>query len=538
MTIKVKAKKSMNKFIILTYIFSCFAYNNSAKSQTPLNFKDPKYIFVKGIFDKLTSSFANGLNEPTLLIAKKGKMHYGAKFESEPFPRIIIDEELIDACNSLGNSKNSAIALILGHELAHYYRRDSYYTNLGFADNKTAYDKRQLEAMADFEACFHAQINGYNPNIFGKTLDLIYRLYHLPENINGYYPKKFRKNSYAEKLKELESKTTYYEVGTAFYFDKKYEEAADLFQNLSLYFPSREIWNNLGASYLQLGFKEMEVSGQEFIFPVEYDIHTRMSSGSRGILNDDKIEKSIIYFKKAIQMDNKYWPAKINLASAYLSLNKYHSAIHTIDEGVNLPPDAYTILGIAYANLQNIEKAKKNFENAALYGANGAKYNLNLFNQNQNWWLDVSLHFLEMKHYVTKWFDKQNTTPKSSDIFNTIINTKIKYYKGFTELEWKGITYGIIKKYQDPFGNRKYEISEKGKPKRTFEYRTPKYVNTIQKGKANSITSLASNQGQPVSKIILGNKNTVTIFNNNKTNQNLFIFENSKKQKEKWLIIK
>jgi tetratricopeptide (TPR) repeat protein len=528
----------MNKFLILTYIFSCFTFINSAISQTPLNPKEPKYIIVKGIFDKLTSSFANGLNEPTLLIAKKGKMKYGAKFESEPIPRIIIDEELIDACNTLGNSKNSAIALILGHELAHYYRRDNYYTNLGFAENKTAYDKRQLEAMADFEACFHAQIIGYNPNVFGKTLDLIYRLYHLPENINGYYPKEFRKNAYTEKLKELGSKVAFYEVGTGFYLNKKYIEAADLFQNLSLYFPSREIWNNLGACYLQLGFQEMEVSSQEFIFPVEFDINTRMTSGSRGILNDDKIEQAIIYFKKAILMDNDYWPAKINTASAYLSLNKYHSAIHTVEEGVNLPPDAYTILGIAHAHLQNTEKAKINFEKAAQLGANGANYNLTLFNQNQNWWLDISKHFIDMKHYVAKWFVSLNSTPKPSSTFNTIIKHNIKYNKGFFESEWKGNTFGIIKKYQDSFGNRKYEISEKGQPKKTFEYRTRNYVNTIQKEKTNSILSLTSKTGQPVSKITYGDKSTIAIFKTSIVSQKIIVFENPRKQIEKWLIIK
>ncbi len=510
-----------------------------AFTQIPLNNDNPKYLLTKSIFDKLTASFSNGLNEPVLIIAKKGKMQYIARFETKPIPRIVIDEELVDACNLLSPmERKSALALILGHELAHYYRRDNYYNNLGIADSKTHVDKKQLEAMADFEACYHAQINGFNPSVFGKTLDLIYRLYNLPENTNGYYPKAFRKKSYDEKLKELQTKVTFYEVGTAFYFNKNFIQATDLFQNISQSFPSREIWNNLGACYLQMGFEDIEISSQGFILPIEFDIKTRMVSSVRGLINDEKIEKAVMFFKKAIIMDENYWPAKINIASAYLCLNKDHSAIHIIEEGKNLPPDAYSILGIAYTHLKDLEKAKLNFEKAAQLGAYGADYNLKLFKENLNWWLDISTFFTEMRQYVMNFFRKENSIQKSNVSIKKIIAHKVVYNSAPVICEWKGASYGLIKKFQDKFGNVKYEISEKGSSVKRFEYRNPIYLSKVEKESSATIAAFTKKVGKPVARLSFSENNSVVVYNDFKGNGRLVIFENSRKQIEKWLIIK
>lgn len=527
--------KSMSKkisFYVLLYLSGYLG----ASGQSYLVHSDLKYKETKVIFDKLTHSFSNGLHEPQFEIAKKGPMVYGARFQDNPRPTIIIDEEILIAAKELGYRSTSALALIIGHELAHYYRRDNSYDVYGMASSIVDADKKRIEAMADFEACYHAQINGYDPSVFGKTLDLIYSVYKLPENIKGYFPKEFRKKAYDEKQKTLTEKTTFHNLGTALYLGSYFEESAAMFLNLSLDFPSREVWNNLGASYLQLGLQDMEYNSQEFILPIELDVKTRMKSTTRGMLSDDNVLKSITYLKKASLMDEEYWPAKINLACAYLLLGKYHSAIHVIEEGNNPPPDAFSVLGIANTRLKNLDVAKSNFQKASDRRAYGADYNLNLFNQNLDWWGNISNYYVEIKNYVFSWFSEEHKTPNTSLMLRKLLSQNDNTFKTSSKLVFESSGFGIIVTQTNDLGATRYILTTKSKPQLIVNNLNGVYLMRLTKGKINTLNDCRKYLGEPLGFQNLSNSDLAYYYL--LKGQKIIFFTNNQKIINKWVTIK
>jgi tetratricopeptide (TPR) repeat protein len=409
------------------FLFFVFIWQNT-NGQSFLSENSFKFKTSDQVFNQLCNSFANDLPEPSLKIALRGKKKYIARFEPTPIPTVYIDEELYDLCRKNGSDSLSSLALILGHELAHYYRRDNFYSTYSIADAQLIKEGKLLETMADFEACFHAQLAGYNSNIFGKTLDLVYDFYDLPTQIEGYNPKEYRKQAYSSKRKELVKYQAVFKAGIALYAAGRFDLAALHFKELSRVFPSREILNNLGVSYLQIGLQDINYSSQEFILPLEIDVKNRMTGNTRGLINDDMMLLAIKMFSKAVSVDPAYWPSRINLAAAYIAQKKYPSATHTIEEGKNPPADALGVLGIAYAKMGLKTEASKYLKKAFDQNAYGSKYNLELYEKNTSWWPDPSSFYAEVLSYTKSWFedDKKNNTSKINSNFKSLINLKFE----------------------------------------------------------------------------------------------------------------
>ena len=96
---------------------------------------------------------------------------------------------------------------------------------------------------------------------------------------------------------------------------------------LSNNFTSREIYNNLGLSYLLNAIENSDLSVSKYSYPIFIEQNTRaevQSTRSGSFSNDPIIDlkEAIKYFDNAIRLDGDFEPAKVNLLVSFLILNK------------------------------------------------------------------------------------------------------------------------------------------------------------------------------------------------------------------------
>lgn len=385
----------MKNFILI--LLGLFAFINM-KAQ---DISAKKNTLTK-VFNNLVNAYGNAKSAPAHeLIPKSSGKNYIATYISTPSPIIKVDEQLFDLCMQMGADSLNALSIILSHELAHYYNDHHWCTDFAFALSKQAKstaekeknywhskeEKTIHEGEADNFGLYHSCIAGYSPfNVYSRLLDKIYTAYGLPEKMNGYPSKNERKQISYEAQKRIAQLYSEFRNGTSSIKDGDFETAIEHFENLTMHFPSRENYNNLGTarafSALVLRSKEkIEFDNSSFRYPIGVDSVSRLKAYDIRFntpqyrdINDDKERKmrDLLLqakkdFEKAINLDPDYDLAYINLACVYDMLGNPDAAIGTIRQ---LPVNkqhqksAYTILWISYYHGDNQVKANEMYEKA------------------------------------------------------------------------------------------------------------------------------------------------------------------------------
>ena len=243
---------------------------------------------------------------------------------------IFIEKKVIDLFCEQPTFKAN-IAYVLGHELAHYFLDHNWMKNSGlgytnsigsFIDDKS-FDKDQrklAESQADLFGGFYGQIAGYNTlNYASETLSEIYKLYDIPHEINGYPSLRERHEiikSNQEKAKHL---FQIFSIGNVLLSTGHLKQAKDCFEIiLKNKFKSREIYNNLGLTYLLFAIKNLAPPFSTLFYPVFLDQQTRLNTGrsrSSGFFGtpEQLLEKSKKFFLLSQSLDPEYLPALQNL---------------------------------------------------------------------------------------------------------------------------------------------------------------------------------------------------------------------------------
>ena len=254
---------------------------------------------------------------------------------------IYIDARLINLFCDKDNFE-SKIAYVLSHELAHHYLNHSWASNSGIAystsigekivDNSNQFSKKQRmmdESQADLFGGFFSQISGYNALLYAEeTLDLIYEEYSLPKEINGYPSLNERFDIINSNIKKSNDLAKIFKFGNLSLAIGKLGMARNCFKEiLSNNFTSREIYNNLGLSYLLNAIENSESEISKYSYPIFIEQNTRaevQSTRSGGFTNDPILDlnEAIKFFENSLRLDNDFEPAKINLLVSSLILNK------------------------------------------------------------------------------------------------------------------------------------------------------------------------------------------------------------------------
>lgn len=285
------------------------------------------------------------------------------------------------------------MAYILGHEMAHHYLSHSWMANtgLGYSDlgnyieeNSPMYSKKQRklsESQADLYAGFYGMISGYNTLAHAKeTLEAVYKAYGLPNEISGY-------PTFSERLEIIDSKIVnasnlalLYEIGNVLLLDKEYELAKYCYEFILKQFNSREIYNNLGLSYLLYGVSISEEPINGLVFPVSLDQNSRVEvkttrSGNFTDNPKDMIEFALKQFKRAQSLDSKYQPAIQNqVVAEFLLLKDKKTRDDFIAELSDLTKEFAVDLEVV--NMIINDKPIKKVRKAARCGSNVSKLNI------------------------------------------------------------------------------------------------------------------------------------------------------------------
>ena len=341
---------------------------------------------IGSVFKNLVLAYGNSKAAPKLAYFKKEAIKTTpALYTTSPLPTIMVDVKFYDLCRSFGKDSTNALAVVLSHELAHYYNDHTFCADFAFVVRKnnaelaqklkmvSKSDKISRETQADYQGFFYAAIAGYNPfDCYEKTIEGIYKQYQLPE-INPGYPSKAERKQMAIAVKQKTSELYLaFQKSIQLKEAKKYDEAMQLLEEINTYFPSRENYNNLGViktlSALDLKVLTLEEHKfpKRFLYPLELDNSSRLNqNGTRGAEADQAKMVQLLKsaqkdFEKAISLDPNYTMAFVNLACVFDLLDNPEAAIGKIKElskEQQNTNEAKRILAIAYYHADNETKA-------------------------------------------------------------------------------------------------------------------------------------------------------------------------------------
>lgn len=349
----------------------------------------PEKKQIQAVFNQLVAAYGSAKSKPQLIVIQDAqKQVLPAKYDPEPKPNIQVDGSLVTIFRSFGKDSLNALAVVLSHELAHYYNDHTFCSDYAFAikdQSKSLSDalkslsrqeKISKETEADQKGFFYAAAAGFYPfEVQSQVLDEIYTAYGLSDT-NSDYPSKQERKSIAltaeEKAKELYDT---FQAGLKWIEEKNYEKAIEAFEEANSYIPFRENYNNMGVAraLMALDLKDPDHAEKEFpdrfLYPLEIDNRSRLKKEiERGINygKEEQIERLLktarANFQEAIRLDPGYAKSYINLACVYDLIGNPEAAIGTIKE---LPPkeqrsrNALRIMAIAYYHIgKELESGK------------------------------------------------------------------------------------------------------------------------------------------------------------------------------------
>lgn len=364
--------------ILLCWTMSSFSYGQANAEKQ-----------IQSVFDQLVLAYGNAKSPPQLLVIHgPGKQALPAKYEPDPKPNIKVDGSLVAIFRTFGKDSLNALAVVLSHELAHYYSDHTFCSDYAYVlkdQSKSLSDvlksvskqeKISKETEADQKGFFYAAAAGYSPfDVQSSVLDKIYSEYYYPDSLPGYPTKQQRITIALTAEKKAKELYDTFETGLKYLNKKNYEKAIEAFEEANSYIPFRENFNNMGVAraLMALDLKDPEYSEKKypdrFLYPFEPDNASRLKKDiERGI--DYNKEEQILdllkvaktNFQEAIRLDPGYTKSHINLACAFDLTGNFEAAIGIIKE---LPlekqksNEALRVLAIAYFHAERKNEAEE-----------------------------------------------------------------------------------------------------------------------------------------------------------------------------------
>lgn len=319
----------------------------------------PEKKQIQAVFDQLVVAYGNVKSRPQLIVVQDSdKQVLPAKYEPDPKPNIQVDGSLVILFRTFGKDSLNALAVVLSHELAHYYSDHTFCSDYAYAlkdQSKSLSDllksvskqeKISKETEADQKGFFYAAAAGYVPfEVQSSVLDKIYAEYHYPDSLPGYPTKQQRASIAVTAEKKAKDLYDTFQAGLKWMNEKNYEKAIEAFEEANSYIPFRENYNNMGVAraLMALDLKDPDYAEKEypdrFLYPFEIDNQSRLKKEMvRGIDHDkeDQIQQLLktakINLQEAIRLDPGYTKSYINLACVFDLSGNYEMAIGIIQE--------------------------------------------------------------------------------------------------------------------------------------------------------------------------------------------------------------
>jgi len=297
-----------------------------------------KWQNVERVYTNLVAAVGDGSKiAPPIELSKSESR---VAFYSPSKQTIFIENRFLQICSSFGADSLNALAFILGHELAHFYRNHGWVhsSGMGYVDadlkanwkelSKDADNHAKDEAEADIFSGFYALVAGYNAmGVAAHTLKTVYKAYGINDTVPGYPSLGQRVDIATNAMAKSEELFILFKVGLYCLTAEKYEVASRLFTNIyNQDYAGSEILNNLAISEILWGYT---LYGEEpaYYYPVFISTETALDPDSRGgAEGENHIRKGLSFLKIALNKEPKNPSILLNIASAYTMLNEYTDA--------------------------------------------------------------------------------------------------------------------------------------------------------------------------------------------------------------------
>ena len=242
---------------------------------------------------------------------------------------IYIEKEAIKTCFDFASDeeeRKSLIAFLIGHELGHFYEKNS-------EDFLCNGETNPIELKADLEGAMMTRLAGYQlPDIFPGFITRLYEVYN--EEIQRHslcvIPISDRKNMVELANREVERLAALFEVANYLVPFGHYREAREIYSEILGVIQFKELLNNLGALYL---YAYLENKKNPITYPILISL-TGINRSKESIFfpKKDLLEESLALFKQADLHYEKGFDIITNMAIIYLILHDFFAAEEKISQ--------------------------------------------------------------------------------------------------------------------------------------------------------------------------------------------------------------
>jgi len=377
---------------------------------------NPKVQQAEQVYRRLVQAIGDARTPPEFKMSRGKSSAFDVAMFRPSQHRVIMEERFYDLAQGMpAATAPHALALILGHELAHFYRNHSWAMEFGraFAGRQAGAvshgaggagetqaaatapaERRRVEAEADYFGGFYSLLAGYHPlSVAPQVFDAVYKEYRFDETLPGYEHLMRRKESAKEAQLRLRELVPLFEVGVQLTAIRDYLTAARIFERIAADFPGPEMLNNAGMALANESLRWFPESEPRFSYPLEFDSDTRLADeGQRGAELDEAerlerrtalLERAKNLLERALVAQPSYVTAAVNLACVLdlsgepdLAARRAETLLAANERGKGTAAQALVIAGIAAAHTGRPEEARKAFMEARALGSVSAEENL------------------------------------------------------------------------------------------------------------------------------------------------------------------
>ena len=240
-----------------------------------------------------------------------------------------------DVCTSFGADSLNALAILLAHELVHFYAghtwEDEFTRDFAGVELPGDVKDRWLadEVQADLWGGLLAYSAGYDVRtVAPEFFPALYRSFQRSDTLAGYQSLSERvvlARQTGEKVRHL---IHLFETANYLVAIGLYEDALAYYQIiLDEGYRGRELYNNIGVYHVQAALSYFRKSEMPYGLPVELDAESRIGFGTRGggvqsprEQREQHLEEALRHFQLARKMDPGYTTALLNEACAHALL--------------------------------------------------------------------------------------------------------------------------------------------------------------------------------------------------------------------------
>ncbi len=331
---------------------------------------DPRVKWALGVFERVKDAAdkAEGRLPRFCVIQKRGEPFAAAI----PDGGIILNPEILDICYSglFRSQGDSRIAFILGHELAHLANKDYIHHEAFMALQKYSDEKergeftgdfktpgsRANEILADQKGAVFALMAGYNIGDFLGERDNFLLYWAKQSGVvvsagdSSHPGMQKRAEIIRSQLTVVVKQVELFKAGVLLFQVGSFHDAAAAFIEFSKVYPAREVFNNIGACYLNLAldFIHMKFSEEYYRFRLSTTIdysttaETLHPRGEGDYLKDKDIagylNKAVEYFQLAKARDSQDRACRYNFGAASILKKEYAEAMAVCDEILKVNP--------------------------------------------------------------------------------------------------------------------------------------------------------------------------------------------------------